>query len=56
MLNQNDINLLKNMMETVIDERLSKTEDFILDEVGRTQTYLENKIDQVQKSIIELQS
>lgn len=54
MLNQNDINLLKNMMETVIDERLSKTEDFILDEVGRTQTYLENKIDQVQKNIDEL--
>ena len=54
MLNQNDINLLKNMMETVIDERLSKTEDFILDEVGRTQTYLENQIDQVQKNIDEL--
>ncbi len=54
MLNQNDINLLKNMMESVIDDRLSKTEDFILDEIGRTQTYLENKIDQVQKNIEEL--
>lgn len=41
-------------MESVIDDRLSKTEDFILDEIGRTQTYLENKIDQVQKNIEEL--
>lgn len=54
MLNQNDLDILKKMMETVIDERLLKTEDFILDELGRTQTYLENKIDQVQKNIDEL--
>lgn len=47
MLDQNDLGILKNMMESVVDERLSKTEDFILDEIGRTQTYIENKIDQV---------
>ena len=63
MLGQDDIKLLKGMMESVIDERmpkviesviderLSKTENFMLDEIGRTQVYLENKI---QKNLEEL--
>ena len=66
MLSQDDVKLLKDMMESVIDERLSKTvesvidkrlsktEDFMLDEIGRTQVYLENKINKVQKNIEEL--
>ena len=54
MLGQDDIKLLKGMMESVIDERLSKTENFMLDEIGRTQVYLENKINKVQKNLEEL--
>ena len=42
------------MIESVIDERLSKTENFMLDEIGRTQVYLENKINKVQKNLEEL--
>ncbi len=66
MLGQDDIKILKGMMESVIDERmpkviesviderLSKTENFMLDEIGRTQVYLENKINKVQKNLEEL--
>ena len=66
MLGQDDIKLLKGMMESVIDERmpkviesviderLSKTENIMLDEIGRTQVYLENKINKVQKNLEEL--
>lgn len=54
MLSQDDIKRLKEMMESVIDERLSKTENFMLDEIGRTQVYLENKISKVQKNLEEL--
>lgn len=66
MSGQDDIKLLKGMMESVIDERmpkviesviderLSKTENFMLDEIGRTQVYLENKINKVQKNLEEL--
>ena len=66
MLGQDDIKLLKGLMESVIDERmpkviesviderLSKTENFMLDEIGRTQVYLENKINKVQKNLEEL--
>ena len=42
------------VIESVIDERLSKTENFMLDEIGRTQVYLENKINKVQKNLEEL--
>lgn len=54
MLGQDDMKILKGMMESVIDERLSKTENFMLDEIGRTQVYLENKINKVQKNLEEL--
>ena len=37
-----------------IDKRVEKTENLLLDEIGRTQVYLENKIDMVKQNIDEL--
>ena len=37
--------IIQEQVPRMIDERLAKTEDFLLDEIGRTQTYLERKID-----------
>ena len=37
-----------------IDKRVEKTESLLLDEIGRTQVYLENKIDMVKQNIDEL--
>ncbi len=54
MLNQNDMDILKSMMESVVDERISKTEDFILEEIGNTQSYIEKRIDIIQKNVDEL--
>ena len=37
-----------------IDARAEKTEDLLLDEIGRTQSYLEKQISEVKKNIDEL--
>jgi len=54
MLEEKDLQAIKEVLNTAIDSRLNKSEDFILDEMGRVQTHIETKIDQLQKSINEL--
>lgn len=69
MLDQNDISMLKSMMESVVDERLEKSEENILkkvderleksenmmlDEIERTRGILEDKIEKIQKNMDEL--
>lgn len=39
----------------LIDARAGKTENILLDEIGRVQNYLEKQIAQVQKNLEELQ-
>ena len=69
MLEQKDLDILKNMMESVlderlvksessilekVDERLAKSETLLLDEIERTRNILEKKIEKVQKNLDEL--
>ena len=69
MLEQKDFDILKNMMETVMDEKLAKSEErmmakvdkkltksenLILDELERTRNILENRIEKVEKNLDEL--
>jgi len=54
MLDQKDLELLKTMMETVVNARAEKTETLLLDELARTQSYLEKQIQQVQDNLDEL--
>ena len=54
MLEQKDLDILKNMMESIMDERLARSETFILDEIERTRDILEGKIEKVQKNLDEL--
>jgi len=54
MLEEKDLQAIKEVLETAIDSRLNKSEDFILDEMGRVQTHFETKIDQLHKSMNEL--
>lgn len=70
MLEQRDLDVLRELMRTEIDGRLGKTEnliraeidsrvgkteDLLLDEIGRTQTYLEKQINDVKKNIENLE-
>lgn len=54
MLEEKDIQVLKSMMETVLDDRLSKSENVVLGEVERTRGILETKIEAVQKNLDDL--
>lgn len=54
MLDQKDIDMIRQVVREEVDERASKTEDFLLDEIGRTQTYLEKQITKVKKNMEEL--
>lgn len=65
MLEQKDLEILKKMMETVVDSRIkisedkmdtmiSKSENIILEEMERTRSILEKQINVVQKNIDEL--
>ncbi|MDE6889161.1 MAG: hypothetical protein K2P45_11060, partial [Eubacterium sp.] len=69
MLDQNDMMLLKGMMESVmdekladmessilakVDEKLTLTENLILGELERTRNILEEKIQKVQQNVDEL--
>ena len=48
--------IIQEQVPRMIDERISKTEDFLLDEIGRTQTYLERKIDRIAADVEELKA
>lgn len=54
MLEEKDIQVLKSMMETVLDDRLSKSENVVLGEVERTRGIVETKIEAVQKNLDDL--
>lgn len=54
MLDQKDIDMIRQVVREEVDERASKTEDSLLDEIGRTQTYLEKQINEVKKNMDEL--
>lgn len=54
MLDQKDIEMIRQVVREEVDERVSKTEDSLLDEIGRTQTYLEKQITEVKKNMEEL--
>lgn len=65
MLEQQDLNVLKSMMQEVvqeseqniaqkIDEKITYSENLILKELDRVQEHLENDIDKVHKNLDEL--
>lgn len=65
MLEQQDLNVLKSMMQEVmqeseqnivqkIDEKITYSENLILKELDRVQEHLENDIEKVQKNLDEL--
>ena len=49
MLEQTDLEVLQKMMETIIDKRITESENLILKEMDRVQMNLTNKINEVQK-------
>lgn len=55
MLEQNDLELIRSIMKEEINTRAKKTENLLLDEIGRTQVYLDAKIDEVKKNLEELE-
>ncbi len=65
MLEQKELDVLKNMMESVlekseesilskVDERLANSENLLLEEMERTRSILDTKIERVQKNLDEL--
>lgn len=54
MLEQTDLEVLQKMMETIIDKRITESENLILKEMDRVQMNLTNKINEVQKNLDEL--
>lgn len=54
MLDQKDIDMIRQVVREEVDERANKTEDFLLEEIGNTQTYLEKQIAEVKKNMEEL--
>ena len=50
MLNEKDLQAIAEL----IDTRAEKTENLLLDEIGRTQSYLEKQIAEVKKNVDEL--
>lgn len=54
MLEQKDFDVLKNMMESVLQENLTKSENLILDEMERTREILDRRIEKVQNNMEEI--
>lgn len=54
MLEQKDLDAIRQIVGQEVDSRIARTEDFMLDEIGRTQTYLEGQIEKVARNIEEL--
>lgn len=54
MLEQKDLDVLKSMMESVLNENLAKSENLILDEMERTREILDRRIETVQKNLEEI--
>lgn len=54
MLDEKDMQSLKSMMESVVNERISKSENLILEEMDRNQSTMDKKIETVQKNLEEL--
>lgn len=54
MSEQKDFDVLKNMMESVLQENLTKSENLILDEMERTREILDRRIEKVQNNMEEI--
>ncbi|MGC4018676.1 MAG: hypothetical protein QM793_05245 [Muricomes sp.] len=54
MLEQKDLEMIRQVIREEVDVRVTKSEDTLLDEIGRTQTYPEKQILEVKKNIEEL--
>ena len=39
----------------IVDSRVAKTENLVLDELGRTQEYLDRRVEAIQKNLEDLQ-
>ncbi|MBC5689386.1 hypothetical protein H8S37_10705 [Mediterraneibacter sp. NSJ-55] len=55
MLEQKDLDVLREMLRTELSAHIQKTENLLLDEIGRTQTYLEKQICDIKKNIETLE-
>lgn len=55
MLEQKDLDVLREMLQTELSAHIQKTENLLLDEIGRTQTYLEKQICDIKKNIETLE-
>ncbi|MBD5134912.1 MAG: hypothetical protein HDT39_02955 [Lachnospiraceae bacterium] len=64
MLEEKDIEVLKSIMKTVaseesildkIDEKITKSQNILIDEMERTRSILEKKMDKVQNNLDELE-
>lgn len=53
-MEQKDLEMIKNVMESVVDERLTDSENLILVEVGRVRKILEDRMNQLQENTDEL--
>lgn len=55
MLEQKDLEVLHNMMESVVGTRIAESENSLLEEMDRLQTNLTNRIDRINSRIDSMQ-
>ncbi len=55
MLEQKDLEVLQNMMESVVSTRIAESENLLLEEMDRLQTNLTNRIDRINSRIDSMQ-
>ena len=56
MLEQKDLDMIRQVIKEEIDSRAIETEKFLLDETERSQKYLEEQMKKVQKNLEDLNS
>lgn len=54
MLDQEDIAIMRDVVREVVDDRLTKSENLVLDEVGRIQQVMNSDMEKLQRNIEEL--
>ena len=55
MLEQQDLQTLKNMMESVVSTRIAESENLLLEEMDRLQTNLTNRIEKLNRRMESMQ-
>lgn len=55
MLEQKDLDVLQNMMESVVSARIAESENLLLEEIDRLQTNLINPIDRISSRMDSMQ-